>query len=82
MRSDGPLASMPEWESATTMSAPASRISGTQAFAASTMSRVITLPSRWRASHTMICGGTKPISPTFTGCVAPAPSVTVFSMMT
>ena len=37
------LPSMPEWDSAMTISAPSSFICGTQACAASTMSRVIDL---------------------------------------
>ena len=74
--------SMPEWLSATTMSAPSSRSCGTQAVAASTMSRVANRPSRWPRSHSMICGGTKPMRPTRIGISAPAPSVTVRSRMT
>ncbi len=74
--------SMPEWLSATTTSAPASRISGTQASAASRMSRAWKRPSRWPRSQSMICGGTKPIRPTLIGCSAPVPSVMVRSRMT
>ncbi len=77
----GPV-SMPEWLSATTMSAPSSRICGTQARAASTMSRVWKRPSRWPRSQSMICGGTKPIRPTLIACGWPAPSVIVRGRMT
>ena len=73
---------MPECERAMTMSAPASLISGTQALAASTMSRVITLPSRFFASQIMICGGTKPMMPILIGCSLPSPSFNVWSRMT
>ena len=46
--------SMPEWLRAMTMSAPSSRSCGTQAVAASTMSRVANRPSRWPRSQSMI----------------------------
>ena len=73
---------IPEWLSATTTSAPASRISGTQARAASRMSRTANRPSRWPRSQSMICGGTKPISPTRIARGVPAPSTTVRSSST
>ncbi len=75
------LASMPEWDSAMTMSAPSSLICGTQAFAASTMSRVITLPTRFFESQIMICGGTKPMTPILIGYSLPSPSFSVLSRM-
>ena len=55
---------------------------GTQALAASTMSRVLTLPSRFLASHIMICGGTKPMMPILIGCSAPLPSLIFLSRIT
>ena len=76
------LASMPECDSAMTMSAPSSFICGTQAAAVSTMSRVMTLPVRFLESQIMICGGTKPMKPTRTACSAPDPSFTVRSRIT
>ena len=66
---------MPQWASATTRSTPSARSLGTQAWAASTMSRTVTCPSRCARSHCMICGGTKPMMPMRIGWVAPAPSV-------
>ncbi|MNY12616.1 hypothetical protein D3C86_1457090 [compost metagenome] len=82
MRSVWPLPSIPEWERAMTISAPSSFMTGTQAFAASTISRVWALPSRFLESHIMICGGTKPMMPTLTGLVTPPPSRICFSRMT
>ncbi len=81
MPSDSPWPSMPEWDSAMTISAPSSFICGTQARAACRMSRVIALPSRFFASQSMICGGTNPMKPTLIGLVAPDPSRICFSMM-
>ena len=46
------------------------------------MSRVVTLPTRWRASHCMIWGGTKPMRPILIGWLSPAPSVTSRSRIT
>ena len=56
------------------MSAPASFISGSQAFAVSTMSRVWTFPARLARSQIMICGGVKPMTPMRIGCRVPSPS--------
>jgi hypothetical protein len=42
----------------------------------------LTLPSRWRRSQFMICGGTKPMIPMRIGWLSPAPSVIIRSRMT
>ena len=67
--------SKPECGTAITSCAPSARIFGTSACAVSRMSVVTTLPSRWPLSQSMICGGTKPITPTFIVCTAPASSL-------
>ena len=63
------------------MSAPSSLICGTQALPASTMSRVMTLPTRFLESQIMICGGTKPMMPILIGYSLPSPSFTDLSRM-
>ena len=70
----GCVLARPLWGSATTTSAPASRISGTSARAVSTMPRTLTRPSRWSLSHCMICGGVKPMTPTAIACDRPSVS--------
>jgi hypothetical protein len=58
---------MPEWQSATTRSAPAARRCGTFSRAASRMLRVRTTPPKLAAVQAAICGGARPITPTRTG---------------
>ena len=53
---------------------------GTCLRAASTMSRVCTLPARLASSQCMICGGTKPMTPMRGRCRTPASSSTSRSM--
>ena len=52
------------------------------AWAVATISRAVTLPSRWRRSQFITCGGVKPMTPTLIGWVSPAPSVSSRSRIT